>query len=996
MKKNDHSSRCILTFAIMVQMLFTISSAQTISNTHFSLNIGSVGEISSLQITGDKYPTNYVMNAANSPDQNTSDHQWVGELLFSYKVGSGEWVNASTNRTGDVRSKSQSGNSITVSYNNSANSDGVRNFALTEIYSLVDDYVLWEITLKNTSTEEIVFADLGLPLPFNEKWLENNDKIYETRTLAHSNVAQNSSYIRITRPSGIGKSLLMLPDASTGAGFEYRDVWEGANHPKSAWAIDTAGGSNWRDRYKYPKGLHVYYIHSDRIKSLGRGYLPSTTLTLSPGTSKKYAFRFFAIENEQEMKQLIYSEGLVDVTVLPGMIVPTDMTTKMALRTQKKIVTITAQYPSQTTITEENISSDNHHIYQLKFSRLGQNNIIVNYGDDKLTTLQFYVTEPLGTVIQRHSTFLVEKQQWNAPGKIYDKVFDDWLMEKRAKRGSFSGYWGWGDDWGYVKGLFLAQKNVYTPVVSEIEAVDQYLETAIWNSLMATTQTTYQIYDFLMPQPNTTPLYRGYAYPHIYNTYFAMYQIAKLHSDIVKTIHPPSTYLTRCYNILNAQYGAGVSYNWDTGVMGEQTTPEIIAALQAEGLTTQANRIIEIMKTKYENFRKNPYPFGSEYSYDNTGEEAVYTLAKMNKNTDMMSQINAKTRACRGNSPLWYYYTVPITVCGEAWWQFQYTVALQGYALNDWMLNHSTTPEVDARLTYAAKVANLAHINSGQINSNPENLGAACWTYQAALGPNYIGTVQMKDNGSLQNGWRNLDGESQLGFWGAIRILSADVVTDPVFGLYGYGCDVVRKGTNLKITPKDGISKRLNMISQKLSIVIDQDQYSQADIGEKNDYVELTLKNMKNVAHKINIQINGLVPSSYNIIVDNQIQSSFSASAEAVSNINVQTGTAENYNVKVQNVSSSVVRPLHSSKNFSMSRRGNKFIINVSGFAEATRNVSLRIFNVKGVLVADFLDVANKQVVWSPQKAAMGSGTYFARLTSDNEAFVTCKFIHLK
>ena len=75
---------------------------------------------------------------------------------------------------------------------------------------------------------------------------------------------------------------------------------------------------------------------------------------------------------------------------------------------------------------------------------------------------------------------------------------------------------------------------------------------------MRNTHNSYLIYDFLMPEPNTTPTYRGYAYPHIYNTYFAMYQIAKLHSDIVQTIHPPQTYLLRCYNILNAQYGQGL------------------------------------------------------------------------------------------------------------------------------------------------------------------------------------------------------------------------------------------------------------------------------------------------------------------------------------------------------------------------------------------------------------------------------------------------------
>jgi hypothetical protein len=96
---------------------------------------------------------------------------------------------------------------------------------------------------------------------------------------------------------------------------------------------------------------------------------------------------------------------------------------------------------------------------------------VVNYGENEKTTLQFYVTEPLGTVIQRHSTFLVEKQQWNTPGKIYDKVFDDWLMEKRAKRESFSGYWGWGDDWGYVMGPSNSGSQ-YSPTTIQMYSLD--------------------------------------------------------------------------------------------------------------------------------------------------------------------------------------------------------------------------------------------------------------------------------------------------------------------------------------------------------------------------------------------------------------------------------------------------------------------------------------------------------------------------------------------
>ena len=35
-----------------------------------------------------------------------------------------------------------------------------------------------------------------------------------------------------------------------------------------------------------------------------------------------------------------------------------------------------------------------------------------------------------------HSDFLVKITQWDAPGEIQDKVFDDWMMDTKSKRGS--------------------------------------------------------------------------------------------------------------------------------------------------------------------------------------------------------------------------------------------------------------------------------------------------------------------------------------------------------------------------------------------------------------------------------------------------------------------------------------------------------------------------------------------------------------------------------
>lgn len=869
---------------VMVQ-----AAGNTLSNEYFKVEIGNYGEISSLQLTGDTYPTNYVMNAINAPKQgqSTTEHYWLGELMFTYRLGNGSWAKAFTNYSNDARTKSQSGNTVTVTYQNSANSQGIRNFRVDETYSLVDDCLLWSIKVTNTSNQTIEFGDFGLPMPFNEYWSQG-DYIYETRVVDHSFVGKNNSYIYVTRPSGIGPFLLMVPNTTTGAGLEYQDHWRIEEHPGSLWAQDQGDWAN---------GLNVFYIHSNVIKSTNRGYLPNSSLTLAANQSKTYAFKFFKVADEAAMRAKLYSEGMIDVNVVPGMIVPNNMTAKVDLHTKKTINSITTQYPSETSITYLQTVGTDHKIYELQLNHLGHNDITINYGNGETTTLQFYVIEPIGGALQRHATFMVEKTQWNAPGQIYDKVFDDWMMDTKSKRGIFNGYWGWGDDWGYTHGQFLAEKNVLVPVASEVQAVDEYLETAIWNRLMAQHQNDYLIHDFLMPEPNDTPTYRGYAYPHIYNTYFSMYKIAKLYPELITYKNPRNTYLLRAYNIFKALYGNGVAYNWNTGLMGELTTPEIIQALKDEGYTTQAADLTAKMATKYNNFKNTAYPYGSEYSYDNTGEEAVYTLAKMNNNTTMMQKIDKKTRACRGIQPVWYYYADPVTICGENWWNFQYTTSLAGYCMDDWMRYHSTTPELDARLAYAAKVANIGCINSGQIDSDPANIGTVSWTYQAEKG-NLGG--QGVGGGRLHNGWRQMSGEADLGLFGAIRILSSDVVVDPVFGLYGYGCDVVQSGSNYVITPKDGIFKRLNLISQKLYLELDRDQYTAATVAKANNYIQLTLKNQyTRAAHTTKLTISGLAAGTYNILINNGKVGTVTATGGQKTVVSLALGTAATYEVKI-------------------------------------------------------------------------------------------------
>ncbi|WP_081660376.1 DUF5695 domain-containing protein [Pseudobutyrivibrio ruminis] len=901
----------------------------TLSNDYFSVNIGKYGQIRKLYIVGDKYPTNYVMNEENAPAQGASStHQWMGELMLATKFGDGEYKEGYTSQSDSDRTITLNDNKVIVTYSGKATeAKGINGYQVEETYTLVNDRIKWDIEIENKSDEVLTVGDLGLPITFNEYW-SGGDEIYETRVVDHSFVGKNSSYIYAIRPSGQGQYVLLTPDDATDASFEYQDHWrveERAANEKS-WCQDQDG---------WASGLNVFYIHSDVIKKTNRGYLDNTSLKLKKGESKKYSFDFSPVDNEEDMKSTLYEEGIIDAVAVPGMTFAKNMPAKMYLHTKyaAKDLKVNIKCPHELNLFDDNknsvsnnlpcekseagtyakyestklIDGEQYHIYDISFDDLGQNDVVVYYDNGtKETELQFYIMDDVSEALNTHSQFMIDKTQWDAEGELYDKVFDDWMMDTKSKRGVFNGYWGWGDDWGLTHGEYIAEKNVYIPVEKEITAIDEYLDTAIWHGLMQEHQEDYLIHDFQMKEPNDTPTYRGYAYPHIYNTYYSMYKIASKYPDIVEYIEDKDTYLLRAYNIMKALYTDGVYYNWSTGVMGELTTPDIIGSLKAEGYTDEAAEIEDIMVRKYKNFSSTKYPYGSEYSYDNTGEEAVYTLAKLNLGTDeanalsMMQKIDLKTRACRGLQPVWYHYANPTTICGESWWNFQYTAALAGYCMDDYLrLENNGLNSVDSakaeRVNYAAKLANLTCINSGQIDADPENIGTVAWTYQSEMG-NLGG--QGTGGGKIHNGWRQMAGEADLGLFGALQILSADVATDPVFGLFGYGCNVADNGDSYSIKPLDGLNTRLNLIDDGCYVELDRDRYVNAIITKDCSDVKLTVTNLEKTEHNTDINLTGFADGCYTILVDGKERGTFKAAKNQTVTVSVPLGKKDTSEVE--------------------------------------------------------------------------------------------------
>src|SRR5262249_34914553 len=141
---------------------------------------------------------------------------------------------------------------------------------------------------------------------------EDSKTIFEHGFLKHQFISGDGSFLYFVRASGVPPFLLVT--VHPGTRFEY-----------------FAGGGGGR-------GSALVYIHSGLAGSneaRGTWRQKHTFLKLGPaGTTsskKEYGLRFRWARSYDEMREVLYKEGLFDIRVLPGMVVPTDLTARFDL-----------------------------------------------------------------------------------------------------------------------------------------------------------------------------------------------------------------------------------------------------------------------------------------------------------------------------------------------------------------------------------------------------------------------------------------------------------------------------------------------------------------------------------------------------------------------------------------------------------------------------------------------------------------------------------------
>lgn len=766
------------------------------------------GALTSLRFAGDAFPTNYV-----------GPQQKLGHVDITWRRRNGAWQkfqsSDATASAGTYHAKDDQGEALAVT------------IALEPQGSLLH----WKIALRNLATDPIEVGDLSVPLPMHSSF--NAKEPPTASVLKHHFVSGHGSFLFWMRSNSVGPYLVMTPERET-----HLEYWDHVPPVKGQRPAFRA------------------YVHSvaagEAAKALGgRWRQPRTSVTLAPagkaGDSKEYGFQLAWAQDYDGVRKRLVDAGSIDVEIAPGMTVPSDISTTLAIRSHTPIESVVAEHPQQTTI-EPLGEKNGRKLYRVRFKRLGENMLTVHHGAGRSTRLEFFSCEPMETLIHKRAAFIAKHQVRDA-NKWYNGLLAEWNMDSQTQLGpdNYDRIKGWRiyevtcDDPGLSKPAYLSSKNAEFPQQPEVEALDYYIEHFVWGGLQRTTAEpdSYGIYgipDWKQNRDSPDPgnkgkrhIWRPYDYPHIVVMYFSMYRIARDYPGMKMKLDR-ATYLERAYGTALGMFTIPMEVtHWSaykTGFYNEVVIPQLIDELDLVGKHEEAAKLRGHWEKKVAFFVSGgPNLFGSEYAFDSTGFESTQALARYaldhpgaggttleDAEKFALTQIRANL-FCRGvvEKAYYYYGSDYRGGAGDAF-TLTYMSPMGGWGVMDHALHDRREPDATIRLGYASYLSAWSLMNTGTQENGygywfpgQANDGGTGGGFEpAAYGMTWLGQPHHR-------GPWYYSSETDLGYCGALRTAATIVADDPVFGRFCFGGEMHNENASLHIVPRDGVRRRLHL-----------------------------------------------------------------------------------------------------------------------------------------------------------------------------------------
>jgi len=851
----------------------------------------SDGAIVSLRRAADAWPTEYI-----APDRA------LGHVLLRFReAGSAPWTAwCSVSQAPEcVVAETQEAALFQGEYHTSI---GAAHLRVTVRYELRAERLGWRIEIASLGSGAVEIGDLALPLPMNGEFTWDAEETATRRVLQHSFVSGHGSFLFWMRPNAAPPYLALLPDPDTAP--EYWFVEGGEGHPVP-----------WRCYHLY---LHSKASEEAIAQNKGSWRQPHTSAMLQPGETRTWGFALHWADGYSAIRDLLYEQGLPDVHVVPGMTVPENLDARIAVRVRSPELRLEAESPNQTVIEELPPAGGGFRLFRAAFRRLGENRLTLRFGKEHHQFLEFFVTEPVETLIRKRAAFLATACRHRDPNVWWRGLISDWNMETGVLLGPehLDRIHGWReymascDDPGLGKPAFLAAKNAEYPRAEEVETLNDYIDHFVWGGLQMTDEephpfAIYGIPNWKRNRESDDPgpkgrlhVWRIYDYPHVVLLYYSMYRIAR-RCPHLRTTHSAREYLRRAAGTALALFTVPKAIrDWSaygTGLYNELVIVPLIASLAEEGMLAEAAALRRHWEQKARTFvAERPNLFASEYSFDSTGFESMHVLAKYAlEQMDLAGDAAPFTReqaaqfmrraieanlCCRGWLENAYYLLgSDLRGSGAAAYTLSYMSQMGGWAILDYGLYYAEDPYPYLRLGYASFLSSWALMNTGRPETNygawypgPQNDGAAGGGFEpAAYGKTWL------DQPHGRGSWYYAC-EIDLGFSGGLRCARTILADDPLFGLTCYGGDVRLVEGGFEVLPKDGLFQRFHAMigSLRLHVALERDGFCPATpirLARDGTRVDLVVRSRVPGDHTARLEISGLPAGVYHLRVNGEL-----------------------------------------------------------------------------------------------------------------------------
>jgi hypothetical protein len=712
--------------------------------------------------------------------------------------------------------------------------------------------------LKNTSTSPVTIGGLGFPVVFNN--MINNFVTNRARTLPQAHeictfadpyVGQDGGYLQVTRLSGAGPALLVVPEAGTKSPFEaYRPLNDASPRGQTF------------------EGAFEWTVHSQAYaETEWRGvqqWNPPTAETLAPGATKSYGIRFLVSDSIRNIEKTLSDNARPVAVGIPGYVLPMDLNAKLFLNTAgRKIASVESDPKDALAVTPANPTRSGQLQYQVQGKAWGRARLTLAYDDGTKQSIHYYVIKPAAEAVADLGNFLYTKHWFTDATDPFKRAPSIMTYDRANNRivTQDTRVWiaGLQDEGGAGAWIAGAMKIFGQPKKDEVDKFAEFVDKTIWGNMQYSegplkygVKKSLFYYDpaalpdFQYIQGNwggwtswnkrdASRVDRAYNYPHVVAAYWSMYRLARNNPGLVSA-HPWQWYLDQAFNTVKFLTGGFlqpgqrplVSY-LDTGLMEGDIFVYLLDDLKREGRTDDAAYLEAAMKKRADDWNQKEYPFGSEMAWDSTGQEEVFAWT---------NYFNYKEKAKVSlDSILGYMPTVPhwgYNGNARRYWDFFYGAAPGG--TTERQIHH-----------YGSGINAIPAL--AQFREHPDDLyllrigmGGTMGAISNIDQEGFAGTAFHSYPQNLR--WDTYSGDYGPNFFGHAVNTGTYIINHPDYGWQAFGGNILPadrtvSGETITVQPLDSFRRRIYIAPLGLFLTLDAGKFQSVRIAPTSNTVHV-------------------------------------------------------------------------------------------------------------------------------------------------------------